>query len=73
MTTIDIRQYADLAQELRLGHDVVLTDRGMLLGKAQPMPREQGAWLADLAAFRASLGVQPSSNAVLDMRAEDER
>jgi hypothetical protein len=83
MTTIDISRYADLAQELRLGHDVILTDHGMTLGKAHPVshelsreqniPREQGAWLTDLAAFRASLGVQPGSNAVLDMRTEDER
>lgn len=76
MSTLELSQHPELAgiaDQLRKGLVVVFTDHGRLLGEAQPAPQDRGAWLADLAAFRASLRVAPGRNAVLDMRAEDER
>ena len=76
MSTLELSQHpelAEIADQLRKGLVVVFTDHGKLLGEAQPTPRDRGAWLADLAAFRASLHLTPVKNAVLDMRAEDDR
>ena len=76
MSTLELSQHpelAEIADQLRKGQVVVFTDHGTLLGEAQPTPRDRGAWLADLAAFRASLRITPGKNAVLDMRAEDDR
>lgn len=76
MSTLELSQHpelAEIADQLRKGLVVVFTDHGKLLGEAQPTPHDRGAWLADLAAFRASLHLTPGKNAVLDMRAEDDR
>jgi hypothetical protein len=76
MSTLELIQHPELAEnadQLRKGQVVVFSDQGTLLGEAQPTPRDRGAWLADLAAFRASLRITPGKNAVLDMRAEDDR
>lgn len=76
MSTLELSQHpelAEIADQLRKGQVVVFTDHGTLLGEAQPALRDRGAWLADLAVFRASLSVPSGTNAVLDMRAEDDR
>jgi hypothetical protein len=74
MTVLDISNYHELAAELRQGHPVTLVDHGIAVGQAQPVARPpRSQWLEDLAAFRASLGVPVMENAVLEMRAEDDR
>jgi hypothetical protein len=76
MSTLELSLHPELAQiadQLRNGQVVVFTDHGQVLGEAQPVVLDRGAWLADLAVFRASLGVSASPNAVLEQRAEDER
>ena len=76
MTTLELTQHpelAGLAAELRKGQVVTLTDHGALLGEVQPARRERSAWLDELATFRTALRVKPGENAVLAMRAEDDR
>ncbi len=74
MTVLDISNYHKLAAELRQGHSVTLVGHGIPVGEVHPVAHPpRGPWLEDLAAFRASLGVPVMENAVLEMRAEDDR
>lgn len=75
-TTLELTQHPELAAlvaELYQGHSVVITDHGATVGEMMPARTERATWLSGLAAFRASLGLVPGENAVLAMRAEDDR